>query len=295
MPTRPVIPRELAVAPFRGSEAISRGLLTKGMLRSSSWRRLYRDVYLHEEIAIDHRVSCEAAALLLPPGAAIAGLSAAYVWGVTPLSVDEVTVIVPRGQRMKIQPGLLVRHGALPPSDVVSLLGIPVTTALRTAFDLARELPPVEAVIALDTFLKKQRINPARLSDYLEARPSWPGVKAARVALSRSDPLSESPMETRTRLLIADSDLPMPVSQYKIFNGERFIARVDFAYPDSLLALEYEGDHHRRRDVFRSDIDRLNRMRLLGWTVLRFTADDILRYPDNLLAQIRLALRQRRI
>ncbi|MBB5871419.1 hypothetical protein F4553_004798 [Allocatelliglobosispora scoriae] len=295
MPTPPLTPRELAVAPFRGSDAIARGLLTRGMLRSSAWRRLYRDVYVHEEIAIDHRVSCEAAALLLPPGAAVAGLSAAHVWGVTPLPVGDVTVIVPRGQNMRVQPGIEVRRGALPPSDIVSPLGFPVTSALRTAFDLARELPPTEAVIVLDTFLKKQRINQARLADYLDARPSWPGVKAARTALFRADPLSESPMETRTRLLIADSDLPMPFSQYKVYSGKRFIARVDFAYPDCLLALEYEGDHHRHRDVFRSDIERLNRMRLLGWTVLRFTADDILRYPDNLITQIRAALRRRRI
>src|SRR5690349_8827253 len=174
MPTQPVIPRELAVAPFRGSDAIARGLLTRGMLRGSAWRRLYHDVYLHEEISIDHRVSCEAAALLLPPGAAIGGLSAAHVWGVTPLPLGDVTVIVPRGVRMKIQPGILVRRGALPPTDVVSPLGFPVTTALRTAFDLARELPPVEAVIALDTFLKKQRINPARLADYLDGQSAIP-------------------------------------------------------------------------------------------------------------------------
>src|SRR5690349_15568662 len=131
MPTPPVIPRELAVAPFRGGEAIARGLLTRGMLRSSAWRRLFRDVYLHDGISIDHRVSCEAAALLLPPGAAIGGLSAAHVWGVTPLPLEDVTVIVPRGVRMKIQPGILVRRGTLPASDIVSPLGFPVTSALR--------------------------------------------------------------------------------------------------------------------------------------------------------------------
>jgi very-short-patch-repair endonuclease len=78
----------------------------------------------------------------------------------------------------------------------------------------------------------------------------------------------------------------MPVSQHKIYQGRRFIARVDFAYPDHLLALEYEGDHHRHRDVFRSDIDRLNRMRLLGWTVLRFTAEEVEHAPERVLSQL---------
>jgi hypothetical protein len=35
---------------------------------------------------------------------------------------------------------------------------------------------------------------------------------------------------------------------------------------------------------------RLNRLRLLGWTVLRFTADDVLRHPERVVAQVRNAL-----
>lgn len=290
MPTPPAIPRELAVGPFRGSVAVARGLLTKSMLRGLAWRRLLHDVYAHEEISIDHRVMCEAASLILPPGGAIAGLSAAHIWGVTPLPVDDVIVLVPRGRRMKAQPGLLVRHGALPPEDVLTPLGLPVTSPMRTALDLARELPLVEAVIVLDTFLKKNRLNQQRFVDYLDAHVGWPGLKAARLALSRSDPLAESPMETRLRLLLLDAGLPAPVSQFKIYHGRRFVARVDFAYPSRRIALEYEGDHHRRQDVFRADLERLNQLRLLGWTVLRFGADDVLRFPDNLVAQVRAVL-----
>ena len=42
--------------------------------------------------------------------------------------------------------------------------------------------------------------------------------------------------------------------------------------------------------MFQHDAVRLNRLRLLDWTVLRFTADDVLRNPDRMLAQIRAAL-----
>jgi very-short-patch-repair endonuclease len=34
----------------------------------------------------------------------------------------------------------------------------------------------------------------------------------------------------------------------------------------------------------------LNRLRLLGWTILRFTADDVLRFPERLIAQVLTAL-----
>ena len=42
----------------------------------------------------------------------------------------------------------------------------------------------------------------------------------------------------------------------------------------------------------RHDAVRLNRLRLLGWTVLRFTADDVLRNPDRMVAQVRAALKR---
>jgi very-short-patch-repair endonuclease len=56
------------------------------------------------------------------------------------------------------------------------------------------------------------------------------------------------------------------------------------------VAIEYDGDHHRGRDRFRRDVARLNRLRLLGWTVLRFTADDVLRRPEHVVAQVRAIL-----
>jgi very-short-patch-repair endonuclease len=45
--------------------------------------------------------------------------------------------------------------------------------------------------------------------------------------------------------------------------------------PATRRVAEYDGDHHRDRTVFRRDIERLNALRALGWTVLRFTAADV--------------------
>lgn len=55
-------------------------------------------------------------------------------------------------------------------------------------------------------------------------------------------------------------------------------------------SLEYDGDHHRDRDTFQADAVRLNRLRLAGWTILRFTADDA-RNPDRMVTQVRTALK----
>jgi len=98
-------------------------------------------------------------------------------------------------------------------------------------------------------------------------------------------------MESRLRLVVVLDGLPEPVVQYEVHDRDGWlVARLDLAYPDHRLALEYDGDHHRERDTFRRDAVRLNRLHLMGWTVLRFTAADVLRTPGRTLTQIRTAL-----
>ncbi|MFY1654640.1 hypothetical protein ACN27J_27635 [Solwaraspora sp. WMMB762] len=66
-------------------------------------------------------------------------------------------------------------------------------------------------------------------------------------------------MESRPRLL-HDAGLPRPVPQHNVAGPRgRFIGRVDLAYPQWRIALEYEGDHHRGRATFRRDVHRYNR------------------------------------
>jgi hypothetical protein len=167
-----------------------------------------------------------------------------------------------------------------------------VTTPVRTAFDLARFLPRVEAVVALDAMLRQSKLSPAALLSYIDNHAGWPGVAAARQTLSLSDGLAESPMETRMRLVIVDSGLPVPTAQVKIYRGRRFVARVDWAYEEQKLALEYDGDHHMEKATFRFDMERQRELAHLGWRVLRFNADDVLRFPDRMVAEIRAALRR---
>jgi Protein of unknown function (DUF559) len=277
------------VDPFRGRDSP----YTRNQLRGPGFQRLYQDIYIDSAVRPDHRDWCRAATLLLPPGGAVGMLSAAHLWGVRGLDPGpDVRVLVPPSASLRPQPHLVVRRAQLSADDITSLFGIPVTTSVRTAFDLARFLPRVDAVVALDAMLRQAKLSPAALLSYLTDHAWWPGVASARSAFSLADGLAESPMETRMRLVIVESDLPMPVAQFRIFSGKRFVARVDFAYEQYKLALEYDGDYHRERTTFRFDMERQREMFHLGWRVLRFNADDVLRFPDRMLAEIRAALRR---
>jgi very-short-patch-repair endonuclease len=70
-----------------------------------------------------------------------------------------------------------------------------------------------------------------------------------------------------------------------------FLGRADLAWPDRRVLVEFDGDVHRDRAVFVGDLRRQNRLVAAGWTVLRFSSADVLGRPDEVVREIRRALR----
>ncbi|MGW0433033.1 endonuclease domain-containing protein [Micromonospora sp. NPDC003197] len=152
-----------------------------------------------------------------------------------------------------------------------------------------------EAVVAVDALLHRRVVRLPTLGEYLATHRGWPGTAQLRKVLTLAEPLSESPMETRLRLLLHNAGAPPLTAQHDVHDGRgRFLGRMDLAYPQWRIAIEYEGDHHRERNHFRRDVTRLNALRAAGWLVLRFTADDVLRHPAQIIRQVNQAIRERR-
>ena len=105
-----------------------------------------------------------------------------------------------------------------------------------------------------------------------------------------ADGLAQSPQETRVRLLLHRSDLPEPTAQYRVADDRgRFVAIVDFAWPELKIALEYDGRWHAEPGQFAKDRARLNRLTAAGWRVVFVTAEDM-RHPILLVRRIAAAL-----
>lgn len=104
-----------------------------------------------------------------------------------------------------------------------------------------------------------------------------------------AEPASESPMETRLRMLLVLRRLPRPAAQVPIHDpAGRFIGRVDLFYDRSRLAVEYDGAGH--RDTVTDDNRRQNRLLATGIRLLRFTAADVLGNPNSVAAQVKVAI-----
>jgi very-short-patch-repair endonuclease len=275
---------------FRGSVALEQGLLTRGELRTKAWRRLRPDVYCDATLPLTHRLQAEGVALVAPPKSVFGGLTAAVLWGARDLAgaADPVELVLPPGVRWHPAPGTVVRTATIG-GDVVTDGDLRWTSRTRTALDLIRRGPLDDAVVLLDQLVQADVVDIAAVRAAAAALPRCRGSHQAREAAELADGLAQSPQETRLRLLIVRSDLPTPVAQYRVTSRGRFVARVDFGYPDLRLAIEYDGLWHGEPQQVDPDRQRLNRLLAAGWRVLFVTAADLWR-PERLIARIAAAL-----
>lgn len=285
MPSAPVVPEQLRRGVFRGSTALARGLLTPNQLRGPAWRRLFEDVYLHVDRPVSHALRARAAAAMAVPGSVVTGQSAAVLWGVALVGVDDdVELTVPPWWHPRRVPGIRVRRADLPAEHVQRRHDVPVTTPAATVLRVAASIPGDEAVLAVDQIVASGVVDLASVRALAAAARGRGSARARRVC-QLADGLAESPQESRLRLLIGRSSLPAPVAQFSVVHEGRFVARVDFAWPGARVAVEYDGMWHAEAGQFARDRRRLNRLHEAGWRVFFVTAAD-LHDPPRLVARL---------
>jgi hypothetical protein len=273
---------------------VAQGLLTKKQLRSSAWVRLRQDVYADATLPLTHRLLVSAVGLVLPEGAGFAARSAAVLWGVPDIAgaADPVEVVLPPGVRWNA--GSDVRARSLMAGQQLVRRGRWLCTSrVDTAVALIRRGDIDESVVLLDRVCGAGMVGLQDVREAVAGLSWYRGMVRARTVAEWADGIAESPQETRLRLLFRRAGLPLPVAQFRVFDEDGFVARVDFAYPELRIAIEYDGLWHGERQAFLSDRRRLNRLIAAGWVVLHVTAEEM-RRPARLAARIR-ALRAQRV
>jgi Protein of unknown function (DUF559) len=285
---------------FRARDAIDAGLLRPEHLRTRAWQRVFHGVYADAALRLTHGTRCAAAiAFLLPRGAVIAGRSAAVMHGVSlGDAAQKVEALTPGTVLRYRADGLVVHRAALGPADRVLVNGLPVTSTERTCWDLAQWLDAVESVVWIDRLLALGRTTRAGLAEYqgLRRQDTVRGVRRFERVLSLVDGRSESPPESRLRVRLTMAGLPPPEVQFTIFDDDaRFVARVDLAWPQLRIAVEYDGLWHvGSASQMHADRRRLNAIVGLGWIVLHVTSARLNDDFDAVVAEIRTAIRRRR-
>jgi len=274
--------------PFTSAQARTWGVSRRTfdvMVRQGLVRRVLREVYAVAQAPDDTRMRAAALTLVLPPGAIVADRTAAWLHGVDILppsalvTPPPLNVVHMTGDTRMRRPETDGHRRGLIPTDITVVLGVPVTTPLRTALDLGRLLWRFDALAAIDGFLRIG-VTHDLLSAEMGRFKGYRGVRQLRALVPLGDAKAESPGESALRLHWHDACLPWPQLQIWIFADDGTpLFRIDIGDPDSRYGAEYDGDEH-HTDEEDQEHDLTRRLWIADnrfWKIDPFTKEDVYR------------------
>lgn len=289
--SRPVTRRELLESgvPARTIDA---------MRHQGELQPIFRGVYLPRGVADSLESRAAAAALVMGDDQIVCDRAAAYLHGVDAYGLKEahsrpLETCVMRGGTRSRRRDLDGRVRDLESADVERRGPVRVTTPRRTALDLGCALPRHRALGVMDELLRAYDIRGSDLSAEVPRFRGRRGVVQLRDLAGLVDPRAESQRESWLRLEISDAGLPPPKVQWRILirGIERW--RLDLAYPDYRIAIEYDGEefHLLTEDQAKRDAARRRWLRDHGWTVIVVTKASLLGPDSDWLELLKEALR----
>jgi very-short-patch-repair endonuclease len=218
------------------------------------------------------------------------------LWELEGFSAAEVEISTSGDRKPAASWILLHRIASLPRSEIGKVGPIPVTSPTGTVIDLCGVVDEDRAEAVLEDALRRNLTSLSRLR-WAAGRRAGPGRRGSAVLRRLLDERGRgytpaaSVLESRLARLIDQAGIPRPTRQYEIRDGGRLVARVDFAYPDTHIAIEADGYRfHSGRLAWQHDRARRNVLTSRGWRVLHVTWEDLRSRPGELLDEIRRAL-----
>lgn len=281
--------------PFRGREAIEKGLVTRHGLQTRH-RTVLPGVHLRNEVALTPFAKARALWLWGGEQIVLSGVSAAAVWGAKWLTdEDPAECVHPQGRRLRKYPQVRIHRGRLRADDIRRRHGMLATSPARTGFDIGRRCGIGRdggigrAVELVDALYQTDRLRKSELAEYARRHRGERGVRRLDRVIDLSDEGAESPWETMLRLVIIGAGFPRPETQIDVYRSDGvLIGWVDLGWRRWRLLVDYEGDPHSDDDQVSRDARRGNRLGRRGLRWIRVRADQL--EPDGLaelLVQIR--------
>ena len=232
-----------------------------------------------------------AAVLACGPGTVVSHRSAAGLWDLLPspgpLAPLEIDVTVGATARPR-RPGIRARRCVdLDPGETGVVVGIPVTTPVRTLQDLATVVGAQELNRAAARAERRNLVQREELAALVARRHGRRGVEVLRVALGEGGPmLTRSEAEERFLAMVGNGRLPVPETNVVVGGHE-----VDFLWRAERLVVEVDGfGFHASRHSFENDRRRDAELTGAGLRVVRITWRQIMREPGATLVRLAQAL-----
>jgi hypothetical protein len=288
--------------PFRREELLAQGLTKPDFYRLAHEgviRCVVREAFVRADLADTVALRAAAVALVVSEDHVAVDRTAAAIHGIEMFTAVELEELPPietcalRGRRATRRRGVDGRSRDLAERDIMRIDGLRLTTPLRTALDLGCNLRRREAMAARNAFARVHGVTVEQLRAELDRFGRRRGVVQLRELVQLVDPRIESPRESWTLLAIHDAGLPLPEPQVWVDVDGVPTYRLDFAYRQRRVCVEYDGfDFHALTPEQRQhDADRRAWLRANHWTVIVIRLGDFTgERLDGWLRELREAL-----
>ena len=187
---------------------------------------------------------------------------------------------VPRGHRRQLTGASFHESRGLSDVEVTRVAGVPVTTIARTLLDLSADTEPRRLELLVWDAARRVPELPTQLSALLlrhQRRPGTPLLRAVLEGLHPQIARAGSPFEVDGLLRFRDAGLPWPTLQYVVRDRRgRYVVRVDAAWIDARVIVEFDGAAYHRTPQQRARDDKRRRQLMeLGWRVVVLRAEDL--------------------
>lgn len=273
------------------AQALAAGLTDRqvaGLLERQEWLRVHPGVFRLGSSVPLPETGLWAAVLWLGQKVLLADETAVWWWGVLPEPPPRWSFI--GSTRCRSTPQVRVTRAFVDPRDRWRHRTLPVLSrpwaVLRAAAGL--EARRAGSGIALIDRAKQQRaVRQADLERALGRHPGTHGSSTMRMLLDRTGDRAHSELERLAVSLLRRAGISGFEPNFTVRLTTGRTVEIDIAFPDHRIAIELDGyAFHSGAEAFRADLRRSNALMRDGWTIRRFSWDDLLREPDAFVAAV---------
>ncbi|HEU4461160.1 MAG TPA: DUF559 domain-containing protein [Solirubrobacterales bacterium] len=264
-----------------------------GRLQRGHLNAVFLGVYVVGARRISRKGRWMAAVLAAGEGGLLSHRSAARLWGLMSPAAERIDVTCAPGRVVRRQ-GIVAHESLIADDERVVRDGIPVTSPFRTIFDLAAVVGKRELERAWHEAEVRQLTDRVSLPVLLERYPGRRGTRALRELLGSDEPLgiSRNDFEEAFLALIDAYGLPRPRMNADLSLRGRFI-EVDALWERHRFAVELDSRGvHGTKKRFETDRQRDRILVAEGWRTMRVTWRQLRDEPDEIAADLKLALGQ---
>jgi hypothetical protein len=279
--------------PFTASVARAEGV---PMYRLARWcaqgvlRQPLRRVYVVAQVPDSLMLRAQCLALVMPDDCVIVDRHAGWLHG--------AEMVLAPGEHLNVMPLQLFRpsgHGRLRnglvisgernllPHEITEVLGLPVSTVVRTAWDLGRVRSRQRSISGVDQMMRLPGFPREEFLAGIERFRGQRGVINLRTLGPLTTGKAESPGESAILLGWHDAGLPSPEPQLEFWENGRLVARLDVGNEQVGYGAEYDGfEFHSSPEQREHDRDRRSWVEGHDFVVDAFTRHNVYGAHRNL-------------